>query len=169
MTDLSKALRQLRIDVQLNQEELAKALNISRFMVSSYENGREPPLECLVAYAKHFNVSCDWLLGLTADKARSTTTIDEALNSVAQMMKTDAVQPLSSSEINDLAKRLESYYHSGAPAGATPISCIRAFLGAMCGVLEAASEKDLPGLLEKTNVATAAVLSVNDIFKAYME
>lgn len=59
-------LKQLRIEKKLKQEDLSKRLNVSRQSVSKYEtNERFPDKEILVALTKFFNVSIDYLLGLT--------------------------------------------------------------------------------------------------------
>ena len=47
------------------QVELAKIINVSKGAISLWENGkREPTLSSLVALAKYFNVSLDYLVGL---------------------------------------------------------------------------------------------------------
>lgn len=53
----------LRREAGMSQAELAKALNISPSAVGMYEQDRrEPPAEVLVAMAKVFGVSTDYLL-----------------------------------------------------------------------------------------------------------
>lgn len=59
-------LKQLRTEKKLKQEDLSKLLNVSRQSVSKYEtNERFPDKEILVTLSKFFNVSIDYLLGLT--------------------------------------------------------------------------------------------------------
>ena len=60
----------LREEKELTQEELAKNLNIgTRTSISEWENGQEIiPLERLNRYANYFNVSVDYILGLTKTK-----------------------------------------------------------------------------------------------------
>lgn len=58
------ATERKRLD--LTQEELAEKLNISQKSISKYETGaRKPSFETLTEMAKLFNVSTDYLLGLT--------------------------------------------------------------------------------------------------------
>lgn len=59
-------LRELRLEKGYNQIVLAEKLNVSKGIISFWENGlREPTLSNLVAIAKLFDVSLDFLAGLT--------------------------------------------------------------------------------------------------------
>ena len=58
-------LKELRIEQGVGQVELAKAINVSKGIISLWENGlREPKLSNLIALAKFFEVSLDYLAGL---------------------------------------------------------------------------------------------------------
>lgn len=60
-----KRLKDLRLDNGLGQEELAKNIHVSKGIISLWENGlREPCLSSLIAVAKYFEVSIDYLAGL---------------------------------------------------------------------------------------------------------
>ena len=59
-------LKELRERAYLSQEGLAMQLNVSQSTVSAYEVGeRTPDLEMLISIARFFNVSIDYLVGLT--------------------------------------------------------------------------------------------------------
>ncbi|MBU3179075.1 helix-turn-helix domain-containing protein [Clostridium estertheticum] len=59
-------LRALRQDKDLTQDALAKALNIDRKTLSNYETAyRTPSIYLVVKMANYFEVSVDYLLGLT--------------------------------------------------------------------------------------------------------
>lgn len=59
-------LKDLRTERGIGQVELAKSLNVSTGIISLWENGlREPKLSNLIAIAKFFSVSIDYLAGLT--------------------------------------------------------------------------------------------------------
>jgi len=63
---IGERLYDLRKDRGLSQDELGEILNINKHSISSYERGRsEPPDEIKIILAKYFNVSVDYLLGLT--------------------------------------------------------------------------------------------------------
>lgn len=66
MTLFPQKLKDLREECGLNQSQLADRLGVSRGSISFYENGdRVPDIEFLFRVSKFFNLSADWLLGLT--------------------------------------------------------------------------------------------------------
>ncbi len=59
-------LKELRIEKGINQIELAKQLQVSKGIISFWENGlREPTLSNLISIAKFFDVSLDYICGLS--------------------------------------------------------------------------------------------------------
>ena len=59
-------IRALREDNDLKQEDIARYLNCTQACYSNYENGkRDIPTEVLQALARYYNVSSDYLLGMT--------------------------------------------------------------------------------------------------------
>ncbi len=61
-------LRDLRNDKDLKQQDLANYLNCSQVAYSHYELGqRDIPTEVLIALAKFYNTTTDYILGLTDD------------------------------------------------------------------------------------------------------
>ena len=59
-------IKELRLDQKLTQKELAKKLNTSNSSVCDWEKGRSQPyLQTLVNIATLFDVSTDYLLGLS--------------------------------------------------------------------------------------------------------
>lgn len=66
MSQLAKNIKKLREKYGYSQPELAQRLEISRSAISMYENGnREPNLEVLEAMCDIFNVSMDYLTGIS--------------------------------------------------------------------------------------------------------
>ena len=62
-------LKDLREDADLKQKELAEYLHIKQNTYSQYENGqRELPIDILIKLSKYYNVSTDYILGLTNEK-----------------------------------------------------------------------------------------------------
>ena len=61
----AERLKELRAEQKVGQVELAAALGVSKGIISLWENGlREPKLGNLIAIAKFFKVSIDYLAGL---------------------------------------------------------------------------------------------------------
>lgn len=66
-------LRELMTAREVTMTALANALGISRQAVSQYQDGStQPNMQKLIEIAKYFNVSTDWLLGLTDIKSANT-------------------------------------------------------------------------------------------------
>ena len=64
---LGKNLKELRLERGLTQKEVADALKINSVTYLHYEKDqREPPLTLLAEMAVFFEVSVDYLLGLTS-------------------------------------------------------------------------------------------------------
>ncbi|TBL70854.1 helix-turn-helix domain-containing protein [Paenibacillus thalictri] len=64
----SSRILQLREQRQLTQKELAHAIGISRATLSHYENNRrQPDLDTLNKIAEYFEVSVDYLVGMSED------------------------------------------------------------------------------------------------------
>lgn len=62
-------LKELREKKRLNQEGLALKLSVSQSTISAYEVGeRTPDLKTLVTIAKFFDVSIDYLVGLSEER-----------------------------------------------------------------------------------------------------
>ena len=59
-------IKDLREDMDLTQKELAEYLHIKQNTYSQYENGqRQIPINCLIALARLYNTSVDYILRLT--------------------------------------------------------------------------------------------------------
>lgn len=61
-----KRIYELREDNDLKQREIAKILNCSQRVYSNYERGDlDIPTEILVKLAKYYDVSTDYILGIS--------------------------------------------------------------------------------------------------------
>ena len=64
-----KRIRDLREDHDLTQKQLAKMLNCSQQVYSNYELGqRDIPTDTLISLALFYNVTTDYILGLSDKK-----------------------------------------------------------------------------------------------------
>ena len=62
-------LKSLREDNDIRQKDIAKYLHVSQNTYSQYENDqRQLPIPCLIALAKLYKTSTDYILGLTDNK-----------------------------------------------------------------------------------------------------
>jgi transcriptional regulator with XRE-family HTH domain len=67
--NIGDRLKKLRLEKGLTIREVAKIFNISKSTVSDYERGRTTPnYELLIKMADYFNVTTDYLLGLTDER-----------------------------------------------------------------------------------------------------
>lgn len=64
-----KRVRNARLEAGYTQQQVSDILNISRSNISKFEQGKlEPNLETLGELAQFYNVSINWLLGVTLEK-----------------------------------------------------------------------------------------------------
>ncbi len=62
-------IRDLREDNDLTQKQIAEYLHIKQNTYSQYESGqRQIPIEALIALAKFYKTSTDYILGLTKER-----------------------------------------------------------------------------------------------------
>lgn len=63
-TIFKENLKALRIEMGVGQVELAKAIGVSKGIISLWENGlREPSMSSLISLADYFKVTIDFLVG----------------------------------------------------------------------------------------------------------
>lgn len=71
-------IKMLREEANLKQEDIAKILHVEVAAVSKYETGRVPlKEEYIVILCDFFNVSSDYLLGLSAIRTYKGNDVDE--------------------------------------------------------------------------------------------
>lgn len=69
--DFSARLKYLRKDAKMTQQELGAKIGVKVPSISKYESGSSiPPYNKVVALAELFDVSTDYLLGLSDDPGR---------------------------------------------------------------------------------------------------
>lgn len=75
-TDFPRILTLLRKERGISQKQAAKELNISQALLSHYEKGiRECGLDFIVKTANFYDVSCDYLLGLSPERTGATLSV----------------------------------------------------------------------------------------------
>ena len=163
MDILSKRIRELRVDHDMKQGEMGAALGITQNMVSNYENGREPPLDTVLAYAQYFNVSVEYLLGVSNERTRAPQGGEKALDDMQAAAAARGETPFSRGDVAQLAAAFVAYYKAGAPAGSAPMECVAAFLPAMARVLDAAARQDVAALLVACDDVAKAGLNITGV------
>jgi transcriptional regulator with XRE-family HTH domain len=81
-------LKALRREKKLTQNQLADSLELVKSTISAYEkNTKYPSVEVLIRLCKYFNVSADYLLGLSDTfEFELTELTDEQLDIVMSMI-----------------------------------------------------------------------------------
>lgn len=63
---MGERLAEIRKDHGESQQQLANKMNVTKYTISNWEQGKsEPSHELLVRICKHYGVSSDYLLGIT--------------------------------------------------------------------------------------------------------
>ena len=104
VTMFGTRLRELRRNMKLQQDQVAKLIGVTKNAISTYENNaRQPSLEILLRFANLYRVSTDYLLGRS-----DANTIDlSSLTAEDVAIVCDLVHTLSekNERINDLLSR----------------------------------------------------------------
>ena len=75
---LGTRLKELREKKNLMQEQVAIILRTTKSAISMYENGtRQPSLDVLIAFARFYKVSTDYLLGVNETRSLDITGLTE--------------------------------------------------------------------------------------------
>lgn len=99
---MGSRIREERLKSGMSQDELAEKLGMKRANISNYEAGRViPPGNILLELSKIFNVTTDYLLGLSID-AEENISIDDNLMQIQR-----AKRKLNMENRNRMDKMLE--------------------------------------------------------------
>lgn len=162
MDAISSRFRELRQKAEMRQGDLSPHIGITQNMISNYENGREPPYDVLISYMKYFNVSADYLLGVTEEKQHpKSATIQTFTDVTRRAAAYGAKETVTHSDIVALFEKLLAYYEAGAPAGNAPIEALAAFLHGLSAALDASMANDIGALLASVNETVTGALQVN--------
>ena len=95
----AKRLKELRLNNGLTQKELAKSIEVGRTTISEYESGKiVPKQEGLLRIANHFNVSVDYLTGVSDDPAtrkQNASDLDALLNTIHHILLDEYDTPVT--------------------------------------------------------------------------
>lgn len=159
-------LRMLRKELDLNQSDVADQMNVSRGTYASYENGITPPTSVVMKLAAYYQVSTDYLLGLSPERNPSAGALGEKFVALGKMV---GEKTITASEIASLLDAMLLYYRKGAPSGDVPMKALHDFVSGLTDALTAAAKDDVPQLLDSANAASAAALDVMRMLPQYYE
>ena len=95
----SKRLKELRLAHGETQKELANAIEVGRTTISEYESGKiVPKQEGLLRLANHFNVSVDYLTGVSntpATRKQNVSDLDSLLNTIHYILLDEYDTPVT--------------------------------------------------------------------------
>jgi len=75
---LNEKIKTLRIARGINQVEMAESLGVSKQCISNWENDNiQPSVEMLIKIAVYFNVTTDYLLGMSDKRQLSVDGLSE--------------------------------------------------------------------------------------------
>ena len=95
----SKRLKELRLANGETQKDLANAIEVGRTTISEYESGKiVPKQEGLLRLANHFNVSVDYLTGVSntpATRKQNVSDLDSLLNTIHYILLDEYDTPVT--------------------------------------------------------------------------
>ena len=95
----SKRLKELRLANGETQKDLANAIEVGRTTISEYESGKiVPKQEGLLRIANHFNVSVDYLTGVSntpATRKQNVSDLDSLLNTIHYILLDEYDTPVT--------------------------------------------------------------------------
>ena len=81
MNEVKNRIRDLREDMDLRQIDVSKSTGIDQKTLSNYETGKtNPDSHAIIKLANFFEVTCDYLLGLSTENIRNSSDIIHKLN-----------------------------------------------------------------------------------------
>lgn len=89
---IGKRIKKQRLKYNLTQRELSFRLGLTPKMISFYENEeRTPPADIIIKLSQIFNISTDYILGLSDDNSKKVTVTqkEEVFLSLLRKLDTD--------------------------------------------------------------------------------
>lgn len=92
-------LKELRLEKGQTQKDLANAIEVGRTTISEYESGKiVPKQEGLLKIANHFNVSVDYLTGVSDERStrkQNVSDLDALLNTIHHILLDEYDTPVT--------------------------------------------------------------------------
>lgn len=168
MDVFSKRLKMERQRAGLKQTDLAEALHTTGAAISTYENGREPDYDVLVAIAGMLGVSTDYLLGISSTRHHESDPMTDVISDCAAALESSKMPAVSVDDLQSLFEQLRSYAAGPHPAGDRPALLARQLITGMADLLQALGSDSASAVLDAGNALLSTVLSVSGITAAYL-
>ncbi len=168
MQSVGDRVKRLRLEKNLKQAELGEIFKCGSVSISNYENGRNISNDLLVMYSDYFDVSTDWLLGLTQDRKPGGSDLTAALDALAAQISANGGTPITPDQLLQLLDALRRYYRAGAPAGNAPVDVLIVFIKALTAAADAARAGSTGDLLIATNTVASAGLQAQSILAQFL-
>lgn len=168
MQSVGDRIKRLRLEKNLKQSDLGETFKCGGVSISNYENGRNLSNDLLIAYANYFDVSTDWILGLTQDRKPGGSDLNASLDALAAQVNANGGTPITPDQLMQLITALRAYYRAGAPAGNAPVEVLSAFIAAMTDAVATARTGSAADLLVATNAVGTAGLSASNILAQFL-
>lgn len=105
--EINEAIRFLRMEAGLTQAELAQKLNVGQSTVCQWESGKcSPNAEALIMLSSFYNISADFLLGISDNKDGDAKLDDEVEECIALF---DNLTSYQRALIKDLMKQMKPF------------------------------------------------------------
>ena len=109
MQRFGEILCELREDKGLTQLQLSRILHISNSSISAYETGtREPSTEVLIALSRYFDVTTDYLLGITPYNISQNNLAEKLTEDYSVSDVIEALQKLTPTQVAAVVDILDS-------------------------------------------------------------
>lgn len=106
---IKNKIKEQRLLLELNQEELGKRLNVSKQTISGWENGyRTPDLDMIDKLSNFFGCTTDYLLGKTDDPNTEVVNITYGDKPLTFKLAKGTKKELSQEDIQKMIDKLET-------------------------------------------------------------
>lgn len=117
VSEIVKRLKGLRERDNETQDELAKAIGCTKSAISNIEQGKSAPsLKTVKMIALHYNVSIDFICGLSEDMTIPSNVLDSLCRHISLEMRSFTVSETQTIPIISISKGLFDYLNASVKA-----------------------------------------------------
>lgn len=112
MLTVAESFKRFRQKFKLSQKDVAEKIGMKQQLYSSYESPKNPvtpSVNLIIKLSGAYNVSADYLLGLTDNPAPNIAPPAESVGAMSTAKATGDTAPIAEERINQLEERLDRY------------------------------------------------------------